>query len=133
MNIIDVTDFTTVVAATSYSYTNPINLNRSKYAGLPVLVKCDVKSGESTASFDVNALWCEQSGGTYAAFITGSGSSKVIVAGTSGALYAAGSYVVPLTIVPHSGTTELFKATGFLKLGRKSTGGDFNVRVNLIV
>lgn len=123
----------TAIAGTAYSYSDPINLSRSSYHGSDIYIKCDVISGEATASFDINAVWSQTSGGTYAAFITGSGSSKIIAGGTSGALYVDGSYLVPLTIVPYSGVTELFKASGWLKLGSKSTGGDFNINTSVIL
>lgn len=124
---------TSAVSATSFTYSDAIDLSRSRYADKPVQIKCDVNEGQSTGQFDVNAVWSEYSGGTYASFITGSGTSKVIEGGTSGALYAAGSYVVPLTIVPHSGVTLLFKPRGFLKLGAKATNSDFTIDLNIIV
>jgi hypothetical protein len=121
------------VSSTAYVYSDPINLTSDAYRGCPVFVKCDVIGGESTASFDINAIWSETSGGTYASFITGSGSSKVIEGGTTGALYSAGSYFVPLTVVPYSGVTLAFKGTGFLKLGSISTNCDFDLRLDLVI
>lgn len=132
MNIVKEITIKTV-SDVAYAYTDAINLSRTRYEGNNVFIKCDVIDGKATASFDINTIWSETSGGTYTPFITASGSSKVVIGGTTGAALAAGCYATQLTTVPYSGTTLPFKATGWLKIGTKSTNCDFDLNAKVII
>ena len=131
MNIIDSIPVKTV-SDTAFVYIDPIDLSRDRYQGKNILIQCDVTGGQSTAQFDVNALWSRSAITNFSALVTGSGSSKIITSGTTGAVFA-NSYLSTLTNVLHSGITIPFEATGFLKLGTKSTNCDFDLTLSVIV
>ncbi len=130
------------VSAKTYAYSNPINLLQKWHDNKYIAVKLDVSgttpSGTS-AEVDVNFLVGNSSGGTFAAVVTGSGTSKIIASGTSsGGEYENGSYYVPLTMFfpQGSGTSPVaiaLKGVPFIKIGTLATKASTSVQLQLVV
>ena len=129
---------TSAVSALTYVYSDPVNLSQKWHDNKNLGIKLDVSgttpSGTS-AEVDVNFLVGSSSGGTFAAVVTGSGTSKIISGGTSnGGEYENGSYYVPLTIGLGLGSvTAPLKGVPFIKVGTLATKASTSVELQLVV
>ncbi len=126
------------VSAKTYIYSDPINLLQKWHDNKRLGIKLDISgttpSGTS-AEVNVNFLVGDSSGGTFAAVVTGSGTSKIISSGTSnGGEYENGSYYIPLTIGLGLGSVTMpLIGIPFIKVGALATKASTSVQLQLVV
>ena len=106
------TGSTSLSAASSLTFVDlaGVTLNRKWHDKSNILLNVtSITSGDSGA-VDINVKAKAYHEGPFTGFTTGSGSSIILTGGTStSGILENGTYLIPLTIVPHSGVTELLK------------------------
>jgi len=111
--------------ASSYTYSNPIDLHLKIYDNKILHLKVDIMDSGLSGILNVNYTMAEASGSTYANVITGSGTSLLIASGTSGSGKGSnGSYYIPLSIVHDSGCTKWLTSVPYLKIGACASNTD---------
>jgi hypothetical protein len=129
---------TSASSLSTWTYSNPVDLNNKWNDRKNITLKLDIASelSESSAAVDVNYVVSDLSGGTYTSVITGSGTSLILTSGTSeGGALGNGSYLIPLTILPVSGTTVLLTAgmAPYIKIGTRSSDATPALSMKLLV
>lgn len=123
-----------VGTAPSYSYCNPIDLKRKWHDGKDLALKVDIYGSSASGELNVIPAIGAVSGGTYSHFVTASGSSVVILSGTSvGGENADGSFLVPLTISPIAGAYERLRGVPYIKFGFMAVKSSVTVAAYLLV
>jgi hypothetical protein len=120
---ISVTSLTSAAVGTdpSYTYSDEIDLMAKRHdrSRLSLHLALGNDAGSSAQVSVVGAI-AAQSGATFANFITGSGTSLILQSATTSGGSGNGtngSYFVPITIVPTSGSTLALTGASYVKLG----------------
>jgi len=118
----------------SYAYSDEIDLRRKYFDDKNLALICNITTNNASGILDVISAIGHTSGGTFATFITASGSSKLITSGTSATgLASDGAYFIPLMIVPVSGLTIPLRAAPIIKFGFICRQADIGVSAFLAI
>jgi len=116
-----------------YKYTAPISLLAKQNDQKNLTLKVDILGSSVSGQLAITYAISDKSGGTYAIPLTGSGTSLILIGGTSiGGQYANGSYLIPLTIVASGNTYEL-KSVPFIKFGHNASYYPVDCEMQLFV
>ena len=138
MKVFD-TGLNSAVSGLSYSYSGTtINLDKKYLDDKNLTLFCNIKTDTSTTSSQLfvtaQVANNSESGVSWANFVSGSGTSVLIATGTqTGGEAGNGTYIVPLTIVPHSGVTQKLKGIPAIKFGAKTNRATQAVSMHLMV
>ena len=128
-------DTTSVTSGSAgYSYCSEIQLFQKYHDMRDLTLKVDIGGGSVSGLLSIVPAISALSGGTFANFVTASGTSKLLSSGTStGGTGDNGSYAIPLTIVNDSGVTKFLTGVPFIKFGFACNNNDVSVAASLIV
>ena len=120
-------------AAYDYEYSNIIDLSAPWFNRKSLTLNINISGGSVSGELSIVLAGAAFSGTTFTPFITGSGTSVLLASGTSeGGILGNGSYLLPLTIVPHSGVTERLTGLPYLRIGCLAMKNDVSVSMFLI-
>lgn len=124
---------TSAVSANVYAYSNSIELGQKWFDQKQLTLSCLIEDSNTSGILHIIPE-ISNFNGEFTSFVTGSGSSKILDAGTvTGGIGANGYYVIPLTIVPCSGVTELLKGIPRIRFGTMTNKENMDVSMHLLV